>query len=194
MARGDKRGGWFWWACRRRRRGRHRAYVRTRLPNNPVEVLETKSPMFIESYGYRTDTGGTGPTVAESEWGATTASRPRRQQSAQAVVHRRGPRWEQQPRHRQPRYRTGGPSGWQLQPHDGSRSPVSDNLRLSRRSPSSSASNRDLDLPWERFISSPNDAPSATRNPILWKRSRLSCYPNTKECRPTTSSQSCSGV
>lgn len=28
--------------------------------NNPVEVLETKSPMFIESYGYRTDTGGAG--------------------------------------------------------------------------------------------------------------------------------------
>lgn len=28
--------------------------------NNPVEVLETKSPMFIESYGYRQDTGGAG--------------------------------------------------------------------------------------------------------------------------------------
>lgn len=28
--------------------------------NNPVEVLEAKSPMFIESYGYRTDTGGAG--------------------------------------------------------------------------------------------------------------------------------------
>lgn len=28
--------------------------------NNPVEVLETKSPMFIESYGYRSDTGGAG--------------------------------------------------------------------------------------------------------------------------------------
>ena len=28
--------------------------------NNPVEVLETKSPMFIESYGYRTDSGGAG--------------------------------------------------------------------------------------------------------------------------------------
>lgn len=28
--------------------------------NNPVEVLETKSPMFIEWYGYRTDTGGPG--------------------------------------------------------------------------------------------------------------------------------------
>ncbi len=28
--------------------------------NNPVEVLETKSPMFIESYGYRADTGGAG--------------------------------------------------------------------------------------------------------------------------------------
>ncbi|GAA5087353.1 N-methylhydantoinase B [Thermocatellispora tengchongensis] len=28
--------------------------------NNPVEVLETKSPMFIESYGYRPDTGGPG--------------------------------------------------------------------------------------------------------------------------------------
>lgn len=28
--------------------------------NNPVEVLETKSPMFIESYGYRPDTGGAG--------------------------------------------------------------------------------------------------------------------------------------
>ncbi|WP_347354811.1 hydantoinase B/oxoprolinase family protein [Intrasporangium sp.] len=28
--------------------------------NNPVEVLETKSPMFIESYGYRTDSGGPG--------------------------------------------------------------------------------------------------------------------------------------
>ncbi|MFG1707855.1 hydantoinase B/oxoprolinase family protein [Nonomuraea sp. M3C6] len=28
--------------------------------NNPVEVLETKSPMFIESYGYRADTGGPG--------------------------------------------------------------------------------------------------------------------------------------
>ncbi|WP_433297824.1 hydantoinase B/oxoprolinase family protein [Pseudonocardia sp. CA-142604] len=28
--------------------------------NNPVEVLETKAPMFIESYGYRPDTGGAG--------------------------------------------------------------------------------------------------------------------------------------
>jgi N-methylhydantoinase B len=28
--------------------------------NNPIEVLETKSPMFIESYGYRGDTGGAG--------------------------------------------------------------------------------------------------------------------------------------
>ena len=28
--------------------------------NNPVEVLEHKSPMFIESYGYRPDTGGAG--------------------------------------------------------------------------------------------------------------------------------------
>jgi N-methylhydantoinase B len=28
--------------------------------NNPVEVLETKSPMFIESYGYRADSGGAG--------------------------------------------------------------------------------------------------------------------------------------
>ncbi|MEV5497651.1 hydantoinase B/oxoprolinase family protein [Nonomuraea fuscirosea] len=28
--------------------------------NNPVEVLETKSPMFIESYGYRPDSGGPG--------------------------------------------------------------------------------------------------------------------------------------
>jgi N-methylhydantoinase B len=28
--------------------------------NNPVEVLERKSPMFIESYGYRPDTGGAG--------------------------------------------------------------------------------------------------------------------------------------
>lgn len=28
--------------------------------NNPVEVLETKSPMIIESYGYRDDTGGAG--------------------------------------------------------------------------------------------------------------------------------------
>lgn len=28
--------------------------------NNPIEVLETKSPMFIESYGYRQDTGGAG--------------------------------------------------------------------------------------------------------------------------------------
>lgn len=28
--------------------------------NNPVEVLETKSPMFIEWYGYRPDTGGAG--------------------------------------------------------------------------------------------------------------------------------------
>ncbi|WP_109472010.1 hydantoinase B/oxoprolinase family protein [Ornithinimicrobium cavernae] len=28
--------------------------------NNPIEVLESKSPMFIESYGYRTDTGGAG--------------------------------------------------------------------------------------------------------------------------------------
>jgi N-methylhydantoinase B len=28
--------------------------------NNPVEVLETKSPMFIECYGYRPDTGGAG--------------------------------------------------------------------------------------------------------------------------------------
>jgi N-methylhydantoinase B len=28
--------------------------------NNPVEVLETKSPMFIEWYGYRPDTGGPG--------------------------------------------------------------------------------------------------------------------------------------
>lgn len=28
--------------------------------NNPVEILETKSPMFIESYGYRPDTGGAG--------------------------------------------------------------------------------------------------------------------------------------
>ncbi|MEV6986036.1 hydantoinase B/oxoprolinase family protein [Sphaerisporangium sp. NPDC051017] len=28
--------------------------------NNPVEVLETKSPMFIEAYGYRQDTGGAG--------------------------------------------------------------------------------------------------------------------------------------
>jgi N-methylhydantoinase B len=28
--------------------------------NNPVEVLETKSPMFIKSYGYRPDTGGPG--------------------------------------------------------------------------------------------------------------------------------------
>lgn len=28
--------------------------------NNPVEVLETKSPMFIERYGYRTDSGGPG--------------------------------------------------------------------------------------------------------------------------------------
>jgi N-methylhydantoinase B len=28
--------------------------------NNPVEVLETKSPMFIEWYGYRQDTGGPG--------------------------------------------------------------------------------------------------------------------------------------
>jgi N-methylhydantoinase B len=28
--------------------------------NNPVEVLETTSPMFIESYGYRPDSGGAG--------------------------------------------------------------------------------------------------------------------------------------
>jgi N-methylhydantoinase B len=28
--------------------------------NNPVEVLETKAPVFIESYGYRPDTGGPG--------------------------------------------------------------------------------------------------------------------------------------
>jgi N-methylhydantoinase B len=28
--------------------------------NDPVEVLETKSPMFIESYGYRADSGGPG--------------------------------------------------------------------------------------------------------------------------------------
>lgn len=28
--------------------------------NNPVEVLETKSPMIIDSYGYRSDTGGAG--------------------------------------------------------------------------------------------------------------------------------------
>jgi N-methylhydantoinase B len=28
--------------------------------NNPVEVLEVKGPMLIESYGYRTDTGGLG--------------------------------------------------------------------------------------------------------------------------------------
>jgi N-methylhydantoinase B len=28
--------------------------------NNPVEVLETKSPMFIVSYGYRIDSGGPG--------------------------------------------------------------------------------------------------------------------------------------
>ena len=28
--------------------------------NNPVEVLETKSPMIIDSYGYRPDTGGAG--------------------------------------------------------------------------------------------------------------------------------------
>jgi N-methylhydantoinase B len=28
--------------------------------NNPVEVLETKSPMFIEWYGYRPDSGGAG--------------------------------------------------------------------------------------------------------------------------------------
>jgi N-methylhydantoinase B len=28
--------------------------------NNPVEVLETKSPMFIQSYGYRQDSGGAG--------------------------------------------------------------------------------------------------------------------------------------
>ena len=28
--------------------------------NNPVEVLEVKGPMIIESYGYRTDTGGLG--------------------------------------------------------------------------------------------------------------------------------------
>src|SRR5699024_6967950 len=28
--------------------------------NNPVEVLETKSPMRIEHYGYRPDTGGPG--------------------------------------------------------------------------------------------------------------------------------------
>jgi N-methylhydantoinase A len=28
--------------------------------NNPVEVLETKAPMFIESYGYRADSGGAG--------------------------------------------------------------------------------------------------------------------------------------
>jgi N-methylhydantoinase B len=28
--------------------------------NNPVEVLETKSPMFIEHYGYRPDSGGGG--------------------------------------------------------------------------------------------------------------------------------------
>lgn len=28
--------------------------------NNPVEVLEHKSPMFIESYGYRPDSGGPG--------------------------------------------------------------------------------------------------------------------------------------
>jgi N-methylhydantoinase B len=28
--------------------------------NNPVEVLETKAPLFIESYGYRPDTGGPG--------------------------------------------------------------------------------------------------------------------------------------
>jgi N-methylhydantoinase B len=28
--------------------------------NNPVEVLETKAPMFIEWYGYRPDTGGAG--------------------------------------------------------------------------------------------------------------------------------------
>lgn len=28
--------------------------------NNPVEVLETKSPMFIESYGYRADSAGAG--------------------------------------------------------------------------------------------------------------------------------------
>lgn len=28
--------------------------------NNPVEVLETKAPMFIEFYGYRPDTGGAG--------------------------------------------------------------------------------------------------------------------------------------
>lgn len=31
--------------------------------NNPVEVLETKSPMFIESYGYRPDSGGAGSTL-----------------------------------------------------------------------------------------------------------------------------------
>lgn len=28
--------------------------------NNPVEVLETKAPMYIESYGYRPDSGGAG--------------------------------------------------------------------------------------------------------------------------------------
>ena len=28
--------------------------------NNPIEILETKSPMFIEHYGYRTDSGGPG--------------------------------------------------------------------------------------------------------------------------------------
>jgi N-methylhydantoinase B len=28
--------------------------------NNPVEALEAKSPMFIESYGYRPDSGGAG--------------------------------------------------------------------------------------------------------------------------------------
>lgn len=28
--------------------------------NNPVEVLETKAPLFIERYGLRTDSGGPG--------------------------------------------------------------------------------------------------------------------------------------
>jgi N-methylhydantoinase B len=28
--------------------------------NNPVEILETRSPMFIQSYGYRQDSCGAG--------------------------------------------------------------------------------------------------------------------------------------
>jgi hypothetical protein len=62
-------------------------------------------------------------------------------------------------------------------------------FRLSRMSSSSSALNRDLDLALERSISPLNDSPCEIRNPILWKRSRLSCQPMTSECRSTTSSQ-----